>query len=74
MNSLKQIRLRLPRDVEQETFTYEFKGPGTVKSEDLSKEGQLEIMTKGLEIFTMMEGAHLDIEFQVDLGRGYVPA
>ena len=74
LNSLKQIRLRLPRDVEQETFSYEFSGPGTVKSDDLEKEGQLEIMTKGLEIFTMMEGAHLDIEFQVDLGRGYVPA
>ena len=71
LNSLKQIRLRLPRDVEQETFFYEFKGPGT---DDLAKEGQLEIMSKDLEIFTMMEGAHLEIEFQVDLGRGYVPA
>ncbi|MCQ2248928.1 MAG: DNA-directed RNA polymerase subunit alpha [Treponema sp.] len=74
LNSLKQIRLRLPRDVEQDSFTFEFKGPGTVKSDDLAKEGQLEIMTKGLEIFTMMEGAHLEIEFQVDLGRGYVSA
>ncbi len=73
LNSLKQIRLRLPRDVEQDSFLYEFKGPGTVKSDDLAKEN-LEIMTKGLEIFTMMEGAHLEIEFQVDLGRGYVPA
>lgn len=73
LNSLKQIRLRLPRDIEQETFFYEFKGPGTVKSDDLAKE-QLEIMTKDLEIFTMMEGARLEIEFQVDLGRGYVPA
>ncbi|MBP3366427.1 MAG: DNA-directed RNA polymerase subunit alpha [Treponema sp.] len=73
LNSLKQIRLRLPRDVEQETFFYEFKGPGTVKSDDLAKD-QLEVMTKDLEIFTMMEGARLEIEFQVDLGRGYVPA
>ena len=74
LNSLKQIRLRLPRDVEQETIFCEFTGPGTVKSDDLEKEGQLEVMTKGLEIFTMMEGAHLELEFQVDLGRGYVPA
>lgn len=74
LNSLKQIRLRLPRDVEQETILCEFTGPGTVKSDDLEREGQLEVMTKGLEIFTMMEGAHLEIEFQVDLGRGYVPA
>lgn len=74
LNSLKQIRLRLPRDVEQDTFLFEFKGSGTIKSDNFIKEGQLEVMTGGLEIFTMMEGSRLDIEIQVDLGRGYVPA
>ena len=74
INSLKMIRLRLPEDVEQDTIMYEFKGPGVVKSDDFAKEGQLEIMTKDKLVFTMMEGAHLDIEIQVDLGRGYVPA
>ncbi len=74
LNSLKQIRLRLPRDVEQDTFVFEFTGPGTVKSDDFEKEGQLEIMTKGLDVFTMMEGCHVEFEVQVDLGRGYVPA
>ncbi|MBP5464853.1 MAG: DNA-directed RNA polymerase subunit alpha [Treponema sp.] len=74
INSLKQIRLRLPRDVEQDTIFYEFKGPGTIKSEDFEKEGQLEVFTKDLVVFTMMEGARLDVEIQVDLGRGYVPA
>jgi len=53
INSLKQIRLRLPGDTEQNTILYEFKGPGTVKR---------------------TEGARVDIEIQVDLGRGYVPA
>ncbi len=74
INSLKQIRLRLPRDVEQETIQYTFKGPGTVKSEDFAKEGQLEVFTKDLVVFTMMEDANLDVEIQVKLGRGYVPA
>ena len=74
LNSLKQIRLRLPRDVEQDVILYEFKGPGTVKSDDFEKEGQLEILSKGVEIFTMMEGCSLEIEIQVDLGRGYTPA
>jgi DNA-directed RNA polymerase subunit alpha len=74
INTLKQVRLRLSGDSEQETILYEFKGPGVVKSEDFEKEGQLEVMTKDKLIFTMMEGAHLDIEIQVDLGRGYVPA
>ena len=74
INSLKQIRLRLPEDVEQDTIIYEFKGPGKVNSDDFAKEGQLEVMTKDKLVFTMMEGAHLDVEIQVDLGRGYVPA
>ncbi|MCH5294392.1 MAG: DNA-directed RNA polymerase subunit alpha [Treponema sp.] len=74
LNSLKQIRLRLPRDVEQNTLLFEFQGPGTVKSNDFEREGQLEVMTKDLEIFTMMDGAHLEFEIQVDLGRGYTPA
>ncbi len=74
INSLKQIRLRLPEDVEQDTIMYEFKGPGKVNSNDFAKEGQLEVMTKDKLVFTMMEGAHLDVEIQIDLGRGYVPA
>ena len=74
INSLKQIRLRLPNNLEQDTILYEFKGPGVVKSDDFAKEGQLEIMTKDMLVFTMMNDAHLDIEIQIDLGRGYVPA
>lgn len=74
INSLKQIRLRLPNDIEQDTILYEFKGPGTVKSDDFAKDTQVEVMTKDAVIFTMMDDAHLEIEMQVDLGRGYVPA
>ena len=74
INSLKMIRLKLPGDIEQDTINYEFKGAGVIKSDDFAKEGQLEVMTKDAVILTMMEGAHLDIEIQVDLGRGYVPA
>ena len=74
INTLKMMRVRLPDDEEQNTIQFEFKGPGVVKSDDFAKEGQLEVMTKDKVVFTMMEGAHLDIEIQVDLGRGYVPA
>ncbi len=74
LNSLKMIRLRLPNELEQDTLNFEFKGPGVVKSDDFNREGQLEVMTKDKVIFTMMEGAHLDLEIQVDLNRGYVPA
>ena len=74
LNSIKQIRSRLPEDVEQDTFLFEFKGPGDVTSNNFDKGDQLEVFTKDLHLFTMMEGAHLEFEVQVDLGRGYVPA
>ena len=74
INTLKMMRVRLPDEEEQNTIQFEFKGPGVVKSDDFAKEGQLEVMTKDKVVFTMMEGAHLDLEIQVDLGRGYVPA
>lgn len=74
INSLKQIRLRLPEGVEQDTVLYEFTGPGEVKSGDFAKEGRVEIMTEDKLIFTMMEDARLDIEIEFDFGRGYVPA
>lgn len=74
LDSLKKLRLRLVGDVEQLTLLFEFRGPGTVTSDSFEKEGQLEVMTKGVPVFTMMEGAHIEFEIQVDLGRGYVPA
>ena len=74
INTLKQLRLRLPDEVEQDTILYEFKGPGKVTSNDFAKEGQLEVMTKDVTVFNMMDDAHLDVEIQIDLGRGYVPA
>ena len=73
LNSLKQLRLRLPDDVEQDTFLFDFKGAKIVKSDDFAKDG-LEILSKDKVMFSMMDGAHLEIEVQVDLGRGYVPA
>ncbi len=74
LNSLKQIRLRLPEDVEQETFLFEFKGSGDVTSDMLDRGTQLEVFTKKMHLFTMMDGANIEFEIQVDLGRGYVPA
>lgn len=74
LNSLKQIRLRLPEDIEQETFLFEFKGPGDVTSDMLDRGTQLEVFTKKMHLFTMMEGANIEFEVQVDLGRSYVPA
>ncbi|MFI3256686.1 MAG: DNA-directed RNA polymerase subunit alpha [Spirochaetales bacterium] len=74
LNNLKQVRLKLTDDVEQETFLFEFSGPGKVSSDMLDKGDRLKVFTEGMHLFTMMEGANLEVEMQVDIGRGYVPA
>jgi DNA-directed RNA polymerase subunit alpha len=72
--NLKRIRLRLPLDVEQEVVLYEFSGPGTITSNDLEKPGQVEVMSRDLPLFTMSANSKLDLELQIDMGRGYVSA
>lgn len=74
LNNLKQIRFKLDRDTEQETFLFEFKGPGKISGDMFERAPQLQVMSKGVHVFTMMDNARLEFEIQVDLGRGYVPA
>ena len=74
LNNLKQMRLRLPNEIEQDVFLVDFKGPCSVSAADFAKPGQLEILSGDLHIMELMENAHVELEIQVDFGRGYVPA
>lgn len=74
LNSLKQVRVKLPNDEEQATFLYELKGPAEIDGAFLGKDKALEVLTPGVKLATLMDDARIDIEVQVDLGRGYVPS
>jgi DNA-directed RNA polymerase subunit alpha len=74
LNNLKQVRIKLPEDEEQATFLYELKGPGDLEGAFLGKDKPLEVLNPGIKICTLMDDARLDVEVQVDLGRGYVPS
>jgi DNA-directed RNA polymerase subunit alpha len=74
INSLKQLMIKLPEDVEEKIILLEFKGPGEIKGKDLEKDNDIKVMNGDLKIATLMKKANLDIELQIDLGRGYVPA
>ncbi|MDR2363363.1 MAG: DNA-directed RNA polymerase subunit alpha [Spirochaetaceae bacterium] len=74
LNNLKQIRLRLPEDVEQDVLLYEWTGKNDIKSDDFERTGQVEILSTGQHIMTLMDNARLEFEIQIDLGRGYVPS
>jgi DNA-directed RNA polymerase subunit alpha len=74
LNNLKQIRLKLPSDVEQDILLYEWSGKNEIKSDDFERTGKVEVLSSGQHIMTMMDNARLELEVQIDLGRGYVPS
>ncbi|MDR1177341.1 MAG: DNA-directed RNA polymerase subunit alpha [Spirochaetaceae bacterium] len=74
INNLKQMRLKLPDDMEQDILLYEWSGKDEIKSDDFERPGQVEVQSKGRHIMTLTDDARLDFEIQVDLGRGYIPS
>jgi DNA-directed RNA polymerase subunit alpha len=74
INNLKQIRLKLPDDVEQDILLYEWSGKREVTSDDFARPGQVEVLSTGRHVMTLMDNARIEFEVQIDLGRGYVPS
>ena len=74
INSLKQVKLALPGGDEEKVIVVEAKGPGKLTAKDLEVDDTIQVMNKDLPIATLMEKANLELEIQIDLGRGYVPS
>jgi DNA-directed RNA polymerase subunit alpha len=74
VNNLKQVQLRLNGDLEEKTIIVEAKGGRTLYAKDLAVDNDVVIVNGNFPILTLMDKASLDIEIQVNLGRGYVPA
>ncbi|MDR0291050.1 MAG: DNA-directed RNA polymerase subunit alpha [Treponema sp.] len=74
INNLKQMRLRLPDELEQDILLYEWSGKCEVKSDDFARAGQVDVLSSGQHIMTLMDDARVEFEIQIDFGRGYVPS
>ena len=74
INNLKSLKVKLPNDLEQKTILVEYKGAGEITGESISQASDVEVINKDLKIATLMEKANIDLEIQIDLGRGYIPA
>jgi len=74
INSLKQLRVRLPEDVEQKIVLVSLKGSGAISAAVIAEQTDIEVLNPELHLLTLMDNANLEIELQVDLGRGYVPS
>jgi len=71
--ALKKLQIRMPEDSEGTNLLIECKGPGIVTGANFERD-QVEITNKDLVLFTMMDDANIEMEVQIDLGRGYVPS
>ena len=74
INRLKQLQIALPSDVEQKTIVIEAKGKGVITGAALEADSSVQVKNRDMTIMTMMDDANVEIELQIDLGRGYVPA
>jgi DNA-directed RNA polymerase subunit alpha len=73
VQNIKMLKLALPEDVEQKTISIEYRGEGQLTAAHFEKDGVI-VTNKDLVICHTMPGAYLDIEVEVQLGRGYIPA
>lgn len=74
LSRLKHLDIKLPDDIEQETFLFEFSGEKVVMSTDFNREGGMDVLGEPFEIMHLMQGVRIELELQVDLSRGFVPA
>ncbi len=74
ISNLKQLQIKLSNDMDQKVLLVECRGPGEITGKDLELDNDISIINKEHKIATMMDGANIDIELQIDLGRGYIPA
>ncbi len=74
LNNLKLLNLKLKDELEQKTILVEVKGKKELKAADLEVDEAVEVLNKDHHIATTMEDANFEMEIQIDLGRGYVPA
>lgn len=74
LNNLKRLRVQLADDEEQAVFSYDLSGPADITGADLMQDKSLRILNPNVKLMSMAAGVKLELELQIDLGRGYVPS
>ena len=71
--NVKQIALKMESE-DAKRLQLSATGPAAVKAGDIAVSGDIEIMNPDLIICHLDEGASLNMELTVNVGKGYVPA
>lgn len=73
IQNLKMIHLSLPEEIEEKTILVECKGAGEVTAAAFEQDS-VTVKNPELVIFNCMPGANVELEVQINFGRGYVPS
>ncbi len=71
--NLKEVRLKAHTDKAKRLRIHK-NGPCEIKAKDMEGGSTIEVLNPDLHIATLSEGAELDSEVVVKVGKGYVPA
>lgn len=71
--NLKNLRFKLKTDSEREVIEYSFKGPKSIKGEDLTND-KVQIVNPDAYLATINEDADLKFSIIIQKGIGYVPS
>ena len=71
--NVKQIALRMGGEGPKR-MRLRAEGPGEVTAGQIDTGHDIEIMNPGLVVCTLDDGARVDMELTVDVGKGYIPA
>ena len=71
--AIKKLQISMPEDSEGTVITIPCKGPGLITGKDFERDTVV-VTNPDLPVFTMMDDCDLEMEVQIDLGRGYVPS
>lgn len=71
--NLKKLRIQYEGEL-QKVIHIVKEGPGELKGEDFDVDPDIKIMNPDIKIATLNEDAKIDMEVEIQRGRGYVPA
>ncbi|MBN2039503.1 MAG: DNA-directed RNA polymerase subunit alpha [Spirochaetes bacterium] len=71
--NLKKIRFRYEGEIPKVLHIVK-QGPGELTGEDFKVDSDVEVMNPEIHVATLNEKGSIDMEVQVERGRGYVPA
>ena len=74
ISNLKSLCVALSSEEEDRVILLENKSGCVITGKDFEVDANIKILNPDLKIATLMKDAKLDMEVQISLGRGYVPA